>query len=271
MKGIISSILMLLFSACGYSQESPLRIGTLYFNPPFEQIFQGKKYFGFDIDILFSVCLVMKRECELVPMRFDKLLVALNKNKIDAMIVGISLMPEDPKNYLFSYPYFKSEAVFLTLQSNHLETLNNKTVGMVKNTLFPMAKNYEIVLTGKDALPPLNKFEINFKFYNNLPELLTALDNHEIDALILDAGAANFWITQTGDKYEQIGPVVHVENGMAIMTTKANGELIQQINKALLTIANNNDLLEIYQKYWQLISPDERPSAYLVMQSQLEQ
>lgn len=269
-KKIINlSLFILLFSAifsC-HSQDKPLKIGTLYFNPPFEQTIQNKKaYFGFNIEIITALCQVMNRTCELVPMRFDKLLVALNNKKIDAMIVGVSLMPENPQNYLFSYPYFISEAFFMTLRQNHLDSLNNKTVGIVKNTLFPLAKRYDIIFSKKRESSDPDQYEINFKFYNNLPVLLTALNTHQVDAVILDAGAAMFWISQSGNIYQQIGPVIRMKKGMAIMTTKDNSQLIQQINQALLTIEKNQVLLKIYEQYWQLITPEYKSTGYLMKQ-----
>lgn len=260
---------MFLFSAClsCYSQDKPLKIGTLYFNPPFEQTIQNKKeYFGFNIEIIAALCQVMNRACELVPMRFDKLLVALNNNKIDVMIVGVSLMPENPQNYLFSYPYFISDAFFMTLRQNHLDNLNHKTIGIVKNTLFPLAKRYDIIFAKQRQSSDPDKYEINFKFYNNLPALLTALNTHQVDAVTLDAGAAMYWISHSGNIYQQIGPVIRIKKGMAIMTTKNNDQLIQQINQALLTIEKNKVLLKIYEQYWQAIAPEYKSTGYLVKQ-----
>lgn len=267
-KGLIILAILLSFNCYSLEKNDPLKIGTLYFNPPFEEVIENSRSaFGFNIDIIRSICAVMQKNCELVPMRFDKLLIALDNHQIDAMIVGISLMPEHPEHYLFSYPYFISQAIFLTLRSNQLETLDNKTVGMVKNTLFPLADHYELFFVKRSPVHVKNEAEINFKFYNNLPELLSALDNHEVDAIVLDAGAASYWINEADGKYMQIGPVIQRKKGMAIMTTKGNSLLIQQINQALLTIEDNQTLLAIYKKYWGALTADTSVSGYLVKKS----
>ena len=83
-------LFLLSFASYSYAQQQQLIIGTLNYNPPFEQVIKSQNvFFGFNIEVIKSLCAVMKKDCKLIPMRFDKLINALDENKVDAIIVGI--------------------------------------------------------------------------------------------------------------------------------------------------------------------------------------
>ncbi|GGI92782.1 arginine/ornithine ABC transporter substrate-binding protein [Legionella impletisoli] len=242
-----------------------LKVGTLVYNPPYEEALTHKNIaFGFNIEIMNDLCSAMRKPCEFIPLRFDELLIALNKNQVDLIIVGISLMPVNSDQYVFSQPYFISEAVFLMLSTNNTNDLNHKTVGIVKNTLFPYRNQYELIYEEKNPKLTEHKDQLQFKFFNNLPELLTALKVGQVDAVILDVGAANYWIRSSGNQFKRIGPIIPLPKGMAIMTTKANSALIDEVNKAINTIESDNQLLSIYEKYWQLININDNMKGRLI-------
>ncbi|VEG90862.1 transporter substrate-binding domain-containing protein [Legionella spiritensis] len=269
-KGLLLLLCLLSFNSFSSNNGDLLKIGILYFNPPFAEVVGSNTpiAFGFNVEIIKNICGIINKQCELVPMRFDKLLQALDNNRIDAMIVGISLMPERPENYLFSYPYFISEAVFFTLRSNQLTDLNNQTIGIVKNTLFPLSDRYDLVFKTRKEKKYLNhKDELRFKFYNNLPELLMALNTHQVNAVVLDAGAASYWINLSSRQYVQIGPVVARKSGLRIMTTKNHAQLISRINNALLEMEKDRTLLDIYRQYWGALTPNTHVQGYLIRQS----
>lgn len=264
-KGILILLLLLSFKAYSVENRDVLKVGTLYFNPPFEEMDGSKQgNFGFNIAIIKNICAILHKKCQLIPMQFDKLLVALDKHQLDLIIVGITLMPEKPQNYLVSYPYFISEAIFLTLEKSKLHNLNNKTIGIVKNTLFPYAKHYDLVSLENTKAIAHKVDKLTFKYYDRLSSLILGLDNHEVDAIILDAPIAHYWISQNQHKYVQIGPVIRRDVGMSVMTSDNHAQLIEQINRALLIMEKNQTLLAIYREYWGVLSETNKSYGYLV-------
>jgi ABC-type amino acid transport substrate-binding protein len=183
-------------------------------------------------------------------MRFDKLMDALNSGEIDAAIVGITLYLNKDK-YIYTYPYFIGDARILALRSSHIKSLNNKTLGVVKGTLIPLHKNYVLIDSHNTSLQHGDL--INILYYNNLPQLLSGLNNHKVDTVLLDAGPAMYWQEQSSNLYEIIGPAITLPKGMRIVTLHDNQELIHLMNVALVKMENNGELLTIYKKYWDTI------------------
>ena len=269
MTRTLTSILFMILTTLVFAgSQEKLHVGTLHYNPPFEEILDTPKVlFGFDIEVMTSICDEIDEECEFIPKRFDVLIDALDKEEVQAIIVGISLMPENEEDYIFSYPYFMSEAVFITLKYNFIGTLHDKKVGVVKNTLVPQKEQLHLLYPNKNELPVTEDHIINLKFYSNLPTMLSALNSHEIVAILLDAGAANYWTSLRGSSYKQIGPVIKLEQGLRVMSTKNNQELIDEINTAIMNLSQNKKLLSIFTNYWFAIMPRHQVKGYYIIES----
>ncbi|WP_019215149.1 transporter substrate-binding domain-containing protein [Legionella tunisiensis] len=227
------------------------KIGTLIYNPPYEMAILDQRYgFGFNFEVINTVCTLINYNCELVPMRFDKLMDALNSGALDAAIVGISLYLSQDR-YVYTYPYFISEARILALRSSRITSLNDKTLGVVRQTLIPLYKNY--ILIDELNTPGQHDDLINILYFDNLPQLLSGLDNHTVDMILLDAGAAMYWQEQSSNLYEIIGPAITLPEGMRIVGLYNNQKLISLMDAALVKMENDGQLLTIYKKYWNTI------------------
>lgn len=261
-KYLISLILCFIWPLHALAIKQAL-IGTLNYNPPFETALSKQHYFfGFNIDIINSVCKTIDYHCQLVPMRFDKLIKALDQKKLDAIIVGISLYPLKQEHYISSYPYFIGNARLLGLSSNRLNTLNDKKVGMVRQTLLPAAKKYDLI-DNKDSFLKHNDL-LNIVYYLDLPQLLMGLNRRQVDVIMLDAGTAWYWQQQSNNRYLIIGPSISLPKGMRIIARRDKKNLITRINKALKAMEDDGRLLAIYKKYWNSIHPSSRYQGALI-------
>jgi ABC-type amino acid transport substrate-binding protein len=262
---ILTIYMLLLINGTNLFAKEPskVKIGTLIYNPPYEvALIKNHTFYGFNIELMDTLCQTIGIHCKFVPMRFDKLIKALDNNKIDAIIVGISLKPNQPSHYLFTYPYFIGNAAFLSLNSTKLKTLNDKKIGVVTNTIINKAMHYDLLINKKNHRTEKNTIKLTY--YKNLPQLLSALNQGDVDAIILDSGAAFYWQQQSKGRYKVIGPIVSLPKGMMIMAQQNKKKLIELMNLGLKTMERNGRLLRIYKHYWATIHPKHKASGKLV-------
>ncbi|HIF0232316.1 transporter substrate-binding domain-containing protein [Legionella bozemanae] len=175
-------VLLMLLTAELRAQS--LTIGIVAYDPPFSMSADQNHFFGFDIELMTELCKQIKAQCQFKPMLFNTLFTDLNAGKIDLAIAAITITKERQQAFLFSLPYLASEARFVTTKNNSikaLKNLNNKTIGIIKGSLFKQ-------LITQD-------FKTNsIKEYPSTNQLITALNQHEVDALLVDDFSADYWI-----------------------------------------------------------------------------
>ena len=98
-------VVLICFTTSLFAQGEPLNIGIETFDPPF--VIQGanKKIYGFDVDMMNSLCHIINRTCQYHVMRFDELLNAVVTKKIDEAVSSITITPGRSKLVNFSLPY----------------------------------------------------------------------------------------------------------------------------------------------------------------------
>ncbi|PJE14418.1 MAG: ABC transporter substrate-binding protein, partial [Legionella sp.] len=67
------------------------------YDPPFTIRADKDHYFGFDIELMSSLCTEMKTQCQFKPMPFNQLFTQLNKGTIDLAIAAIIITDERQK------------------------------------------------------------------------------------------------------------------------------------------------------------------------------
>ncbi|MCW8485108.1 transporter substrate-binding domain-containing protein [Fluoribacter dumoffii] len=130
-------VLLMLLTAELRAQS--LTIGIVAYDPPFSMSADQNHFFGFDIELMTELCKQIKAQCQFKPMLFNTLFTDLNAGKIDLAIAAITITKERQQAFLFSLPYLASEARFVTTKNNSikaLKNLNNKTIGIIKGSLF---------------------------------------------------------------------------------------------------------------------------------------
>ncbi|STX83936.1 arginine transport system substrate-binding protein [Legionella donaldsonii] len=234
-------VLLMLLTAELRAQS--LTIGIVAYDPPFSMSADQNHFFGFDIELMTELCKQIKAQCQFKPMLFNTLFTDLNAGKIDLAIAAITITKERQQAFLFSLPYLASEARFVTTKNNSikaLKNLNNKTIGIIKGSLFKQ-------LITQD-------FKTNsIKEYPSTNQLITALNQHEVDALLVDDFSADYWIANNNTLFKGLGKPFPVGIGYGIMAKMNALALINQINKALKHLENNGVYLSLYQKYFHTI------------------
>lgn len=236
-------ITLVLLSSKLFAADLPvLNVGTESFNPPFVMQGSKKEIYGFDIDMMNSLCKIMQRTCRFHIMRFDELLDAVARKEIDMAISSITITPERAKAVNFSIPYLLSYSRFLTKPSVKtdpfsLELLNDKTIGLETGTVFPQQLNTMGVKNPK------------LKLYTSLSNQLTGLNKGEVDIILLDNPTATYWASNSSDTFKLAGPPYMYGYGLGIAVNPTEGALLTALNQALLQYQNSNEYKQNYNKY----------------------
>ena len=220
----------------------PLNIGIESFSPPFVMQGSQNEIYGFDIDMMNSLCKLMQRTCKYKVMRFDQLLAAVANKEIDVAISSITITPERSKVVNFTMPYLLSYSRFLTKKSTPTEAfslalLNGKKIGIEAGTVFQQQIN---TMGVKDA---------NIKEYPSVADQLTALNKGEVDIILLDNPTANYWASNSSDTFKLVGPAYIYGYGLGIAINASEGALLASLNQALVQYQNSTEYKQNYNQY----------------------
>ena len=94
-----------------------LKVGMSGNQPPMSMTNREGGMMGFDVDLARALADAMKVRLEIVPMPFGELLDALEKDKVDMVMSGLSITPERTEMVSFVGPYMMSGKSILTKNS----------------------------------------------------------------------------------------------------------------------------------------------------------
>lgn len=235
---LLALFLCLFISSSGHTT---LKIGTLFFDPPF--VFSINE--GFDVDLARMLCTAMQERCVLIPMDYNHLFSALSAGTIDLAIGGIAIKSEESVHYIFSLPYMLNKAQFMVLKNSNIHSIDDlkgQKVGALKGN------------PDGGVLPTylFNKFTDQFDItqYDDMEDIITALNEKEIVAAFLHQPSVNYWEENGGDLFIAIGPVFTIGQGIGIMALPRNAPLINKINQLLEGMESNNAYLDLYKNYF---------------------
>ncbi|MDX1836304.1 arginine ABC transporter substrate-binding protein [Legionella taurinensis] len=236
----LAKLFLVLLSVNVYAQT--IRVGTGLYAPPFEmQADRQKNMYGFDIELMQEICQRAGWRCQFKGMLFEQLFTELKDNTIDLAISAISITSERQKNFLFSLPYMASGAQFLTKSQSPINTIldiRNQRVGIERGTVF------------KQMLQAQYQDAIDISEYATQQDVLNALSNEEIDAALIDTGAAQYWVVNNSGSFKAIGESLPVGIGYGIMANQSRQDLIATVNRQLLAMENDGAYLKLYSRYF---------------------
>lgn len=221
-----------------YAQNEPLNVGITSFDPPFIMHGAHNEVYGFDIDMMNSICKILQRTCQFRVMRFDELLTAVANNTVEVAVSAITITPERAKIVNFSLPYLLSYSRFLAkapvTQAFSLELLNNKTIGIEAGTVFADQIN---TMGIKDPI---------IREYSRSEEMLEDLSAGKLDFVLLDNPTTLYWEANSAGAFVKVGPAYMYGFGLGIAT---NPNLLTELNKAVLQYQSSEDFKLNFSRY----------------------
>lgn len=227
-----------------FAANKPLNIGVTRFIPPFVMQGANNEKYGFDVDMMISLCKIMHRDCKFHTMQFNQLIPAILDKKVDLAVSFITITPKRSELVKFSIPYLLSYSRFLSKHSTKeikvpfsLKSLDNQKIGVVKGTIFA---------------EQIHKMKITnpiIKNYQALEPLLEALSKKEVDFILVDNPTAIYWEANSSGKLSVVGAPYMYGYGVGIAVNPQDKNLLASINKALIDYNSSDDFKNNYDKY----------------------
>ncbi|NAO99871.1 transporter substrate-binding domain-containing protein [Halomonas sp. MG34] len=252
MKKTIGIILFIMrvaggLAACGTSDEASgsseqdkkvLKMATSADFPPFESRDNEGNFEGFDIDLAHLIAEELGYELDIEDMKFDGLIGALQADRVDMVMSGMSSTDERKKNVDFSTPYHHSGEMFVTPADSAIESLEDlkgKTIGVQLGT---------IQEEGAETLSEEYGFEV--KKVDDAGLIIQELNSNRIDAGYMDKTVATGFIKEQGlmgfDDPTTSSP------GMGIAFPKGS-EMVTEVNEVLEKLEDEGKIQELEEKW----------------------
>ncbi len=224
------------------SQAQALVIGTIPNNPPMSSFAdKNKHFFGFEIDIMQAICQRIKTRCTFVPVVMKNIRNDLMTQKIDLAIAGYIFSDKPPPGFILSLPYLPSSGQFMVESDSRITTttdLEHKMIGVRHGTLF------------NDLLTKLHGSKASMTKYDTIGDLLIALKNQDVDAVLINAVAANYWEINGGRQYKTVGNRIPIGNGYGILANMWQVDLMARVNMALQGMMADGSYTKLYSLYF---------------------
>ncbi|MGG1398897.1 ABC transporter substrate-binding protein [Bacillus salipaludis] len=205
---------------------------------PFESRDTAGNPQGFDIDLANMIAKELGYKLEIKDMKFDGLIGALQANRADMVLAGMSATEKRKKNVDFSTEYNRSGEMFITLKGSNIKTvddLKGNTVGVQLGT---------IQEEGAKALQKKVKFDV--KPLDNATTLIQELLSKRIQVAYMDKSVATGYIKK--QNLAGFDDPTSSSPGMAVAFPKGS-KLVGDVNGVLKKLEDNGKLQELKDKW----------------------
>ena len=122
-KTIFSVLASLLIIGNVYASDK-IKIGTEGAYPPWNSKDASGKLIGFEVELAWTLCRYMGKQCTIVEQDWDGMIPALIMRKFDAIMAGMSITAERQKAISFSQGYADEVASLAVMKGSSLEGLD---------------------------------------------------------------------------------------------------------------------------------------------------
>ena len=260
-KTIFSVLAVLLFVGNVYASDK-IKIATEGAYPPWNSKNEAGKLIGFEVELAWSLCRYMGRQCEIVEQDWDGMIPALQLRKYDAIMAGMSITDERKKVITFSQGYADEVASLAVMKGSDLEGMETPAgINLTKpNSAAKKAlKTIEKALAGKTVCTQTGTIHQNFlesgdvgsvnvRTYKTQDEVNLDLTSGRCDVALAAAVAFTDYADKSGKDVVLVGPTFSggaFGNGVGVGLRQAaqmgadsamgkrDAELLRAFNKAI--------------------------------------
>ena len=218
-------------------KSGKLVVGLSADYPPYEftaKVDGKTEYVGIDIEIAKKLAKDLGVKLEIKNMSFDSLLVALETNKVDAIISAMNPTPERKASVDFSDIYYSGKQYIVINKKDaskykNLADFKGQTVGAQNGSL-----QYNLV---KDQMPGTT-----VKGLSKLNNLVLALQSGKINGIAMEEPTAKAYVANNKQllAFDPGFSVSSDQTGSAIAFRKNSPALVAAANKTLAQIKKQN-------------------------------
>ena len=205
--------------------------------PPYEMVADDGSYEGIDVEVAGAIAEKLGLELVVDDMDFDAALLAVQQNKSDIVMAGVTVTDERQKVMDFSDTYAEGIQSIIVPEDSDIasaDDLTGKAIGTQRGTTGYIYCTDDF---GED----------NVIAYDDGLTAVQALNNGQVDAVVIDnAPAKSFVEANPGLK---ILDTAYAQEDYAIGVAKGNTALLDAINSALEELQADGTLQAIVDKY----------------------
>ncbi len=247
----MAMLMVFALCACGGSgdgltiEKGKLIMSTNAEFPPYEMKADGEgAYMGFEgIDIEIAVALAKKLDLELVidDMGFDSALLAVQNNRSDMVLAGLTYREDRDEVMDFSTSYATGVQLVIVKEGSDvtMDNLGDKMIGCQAGTTGYMYAS--------DTIENGGYGEDHVNGYDNGALAVQALANGQIDAVIIDNGPAQEYVKANPGLTILEGEWVVEDYCLAV--DEGNTALLEKLNAALEELIADGTVQAIVDKY----------------------
>ncbi|MDZ8239655.1 MAG: ABC transporter permease subunit [Nostoc sp. ChiQUE01a] len=196
---------------------------------------------GFDIDIAKTLAEKLGFKLKIMESDFNGLIPALQANRADFVMAGMTPTPERQKNVDFSIIYYEAKDTIVAAKGSNLnqpQDLSGKKVGVQLGTI--QEQNIKKIAQKVAG--------IQLKQLNKVPEVVQEIKSRRIDAAIVEDTVAKGFAQANPDLEFNIIPSEEA-SGSAIAFPK-NSTLVEPFNKVLQQMKDDGTLNQLVNKWF---------------------
>ena len=265
-KKTIISVLASLF-IIGNVYADKIRIGTEGAYPPWNSKNEAGKLIGFEVELAWSLCRYMGKQCEIVEQDWDGMIPALIMRKFDAIMAGMSITAERQKVISFSQGYADEVAQLAVMKGSSLEGMDTSSginLSLGGSDVKKDLKTLTAALAGKTVcvqtatihqnfLDSGDVGSVNVRTYKTQDEVNLDLASGRCDAALAAAVAFTDYAEKSGKSVVLVGPTFSggaFGNGVGVGIRQDDTELLKSFNKAIDKARKNGDISRIATKWF---------------------
>jgi len=201
----------------------------------------NRQIVGFDIDIANTLAKELGFKLKVMESDFNGLIPALQANRADFVMAGMTPTPERQKNVDFSTIYYEAKDTIVAPKKSNLkqpQDLSGKKVGVQLGTI--QEQNAQKIAQKVAG--------IQLKQLNKVPEVVQEIKSGRIDAAIVEDTVAKGFAQANPDLEFNVIPSEEA-SGSAIAFPKGSS-LVEPFNKVLQQMKDKGELQKLATKWF---------------------
>ena len=204
--------------------------------PPYEMVADDGSFEGIDVEVAGAIAEKLGLELVVDDMDFDAALLAVQQNKSDIVMAGVTVTEDRQLVMNFSDSYATGVQVVIVKEGSDvtLDNLGEKMIGTQRGTTGYIYTSGDY---GDDHVTA----------YDNGASAVQALLNGQVDCVVIDSAPAEAFVAANAGL--TILDTEYVTENYAIGVNKDNTALLDAINQALAELTADGTIQSIVDKY----------------------
>lgn len=211
--------------------------------PPYEY-HEGDEIVGIDVEIAAAIAEKLGMELQVEDMAFDSLIPAIQSNKADMVLAGMTVTEDRLESVNFSDSYATGVQVVIVKEDSDIKSVDDLLADGANHSIgVQTATTGDIYCTGDIEDAGLGTVER----YNKGADAIQALLAGKIDCVVIDSQPAKEFV-EANEGLTILDTEYAVED-YAIALNKDNTELLDKVNAALKELTDDGTIQSILDKY----------------------